>query len=433
MRRRKGVGMKRMSCSKTILTALAMLLVGSPRTYAQSSRLWVVTGDNAAAAAQRSLASRQSVADDLVAPTFQVINGMSVADIAEKDLDRFSNWMRSACPRCGGFTVHASREAALKEVDNPAYKPGFRYLASLPETLDQQSIVSRALDRVKGDKILSTITMLQGFGTRHFETSKGQEAAEFVRREWESMGQERPDFTVALFSHGWVQNSVIGTIRGASLPDEIVVIGAHIDSINKNKENPKENAPGADDDASGVAVVTEALRVLMETGFKPQRTIKFMAYSAEEVGLRGSAEIADRYSKEGQKVIAALQLDMTGFNADRSPRDIYLVNDDYTSPELNGFLTKLLKEYNHSGAHAITHGETKGCYACSDHASWTRNGIRAAWPFEAPLEGINPYIHTSEDVVSKLDATKAARFAKLAIEFVIETAKGVDGRESYRN
>ncbi|MHC2379546.1 leucyl aminopeptidase [Bradyrhizobium liaoningense] len=428
--------MKRMSFSKTILTALATLLVGSPCTYAQSSRLWVVTGDNVAAAVQQSLASRQSVADDLVAPTFQVINGMSVADIAEKDLDRFSNWMRSACPRCGGFTVHASREAALKEVDNPAYKPGFRYLAPLPETLDQQSTVSRALDRVKGDKILSTITMLQGFGTRHFETSKGQEAAEFVRREWQSMGQERPDFTVALFSHGWVQNSVIGTIRGASRPEEVVVIGAHIDSINrKNKENPKENAPGADDDASGVAVVTEALRVLMEMGFKPQRTITFMAYSAEEVGLRGSAEIADRYaaeSKEGQEVIAVLQFDMIGFNADRGPRDIYLV-DDYTSPELNGFLTKLLKEYNHSGAHAITHGETKGCYACSDHASWMRNGIRAAWPFEAPLEGANPYIHTSEDVVSKLDATKAARFAKLAIEFLIETAKGVDGRESYRN
>ncbi|MHC2633880.1 leucyl aminopeptidase [Bradyrhizobium liaoningense] len=428
--------MKRMSFSKTILTALATLLVGSPCTYAQSSRLWVVTGDNVAAAVQQSLASRQSVADDLVAPTFQVINGMSVADIAEKDLDRFSNWMRSACPRCGGFTVHASREAALKEVDNPAYKPGFRYLAPLPETLDQQSTVSRALDRVKGDKILSTITMLQGFGTRHFETSKGQEAAEFVRREWQSMGQERPDFTVALFSHGWVQNSVIGTIRGASRPEEVVVIGAHIDSINrKNKENPKENAPGADDDASGVAVVTEALRVLMEMGFKPQRTITFMAYSAEEVGLRGSAEIADRYaaeSKEGQEVIAVLQFDMIGFNADRGPRDIYLV-DDYTSPELNGFLTKLLKEYNHSGAHAITHGETKGCYACSDHTSWMRNGIRAAWPFEAPLEGANPYIHTSEDVVSKLDATKAARFAKLAIEFLIETAKGVDGRESYRN
>ncbi|WLB88315.1 M20/M25/M40 family metallo-hydrolase [Bradyrhizobium japonicum USDA 135] len=425
-----------MSFSKTILTALATLLVGSPCTYAQSSRLWVVTGDNVAAAVQQSLASRQSVADDLVAPTFQVINGMSVADIAEKDLDRFSNWMRSACPRCGGFTVHASREAALKEVDNPAYKPGFRYLAPLPETLDQQSTVSRALDRVKGDKILSTITMLQGFGTRHFETSKGQEAAEFVRREWQSMGQERPDFTVALFSHGWVQNSVIGTIRGASRPEEVVVIGAHIDSINrKNKENPKENAPGADDDASGVAVVTEALRVLMEMGFKPQRTITFMAYSAEEVGLRGSAEIADRYaaeSKEGQEVIAVLQFDMIGFNADRGPRDIYLV-DDYTSPELNGFLTKLLKEYNHSGAHAITHGETKGCYACSDHVSWMRNGIRAAWPFEAPLEGANPYIHTSEDVVSKLDATKAARFAKLAIEFLIETAKGVDGRESYRN
>ena len=183
------------------------------------------------------------------------------------------------------------------------------------------------------------------------------------------LGSKRTDFSVALFPHGWIQNSVIGTIRGVSAPDEIVVIGAHLDSINQQN---RENAPGADDDASGVAVVTETLRVLTEIGFKPRRTIQFIAYAAEEVGLRGSGEIADKYKSEGRNVIAALQMDMTGFKG--SERDVYLIND-FVSPELNSFLlhcyknttvqvltkSRTLKRHAATRALIITHGRGTAC------------------------------------------------------------------------
>ena len=350
-------------------------------------------------------------------------NSVSVAEIAESALDEFVGLIHSGSPRCGGFTVHSSREAALNEVNNRAYIAGFRAPARLPDTIDQQSIVRPALDQVSGAKIVRTVTSLQDIGTRYYQTQKGQEAAELVRREWETLGSGRPDFSVTLFPHGWIQNSVIGTIRGVFAPDEIVIIGAHLDSINQQN---RDNAPGADDDASGIAVVTETLRVLMQIGFKPRRTIQFMAYAAEEVGLRGSGEISDKYKSEGKIVIAALQMDMTGFKG--SERDIYLVND-FTSPELNSFLTALLREYNQSGAHQITYAETSCGYACSDHQSWTRNGVHAAFPFEAAFADYNRAIHTPQDTVAALDATGAnqARFAKLGIEFLMETAKSADG------
>ena len=70
------------------------------------------------------------------------------------------------------------------------------------------------------------------------------------------------------------------------------------------------NAPGADDDGSGIATLTEILRIAMANGWKPKRTIKFMGYAAEEVGLRGSAAIAADFKAQGVNVVGVMQFDM---------------------------------------------------------------------------------------------------------------------------
>ena len=59
-------------------------------------------------------------------------------------------------------------------------------------------------------------------------------------------------------------------------------------------------APGLDDDGSGVMVLLEILRVVVETGFKPQKNVQIMAYAAEEVGLLGSDQIAKDYKSKGR-------------------------------------------------------------------------------------------------------------------------------------
>ena len=408
-------------CSTPGRVATPQADVTTGRAPAPTRTLWIATGNNVVAIAQRSFSARAVLADGKpVFRAFESSNGIAVAEIAESTLDEFVGLIHRSAPRCGGFTVHSSREAALNEVNNPVYAPTFRAPRRVfPDTIDQQSVVNQALDLVSGTEIVGTIKALQGIGTRYYQSQKGQDAALLVHRQWQGLGSGRADFSVDLFPHGWVQNSVIATIRGAELPDEMVVIGAHLDSISLPST---DDAPGADDDASGIAVVTEALRVLTGIGFKPRRTIQFMAYAAEEVGLRGSGEIADKYKSEGRKVIAALQMDMTGFRG--SDNDIYLVND-FVSPELTSFLKRLMQEYNHSGAHRITHAETACEYACSDHQSWTRNGVPAAFPFESAFGDFNRKIHSSEDTVDNLDATGAhqARFAKLGLEFLIEMAK----------
>ena len=96
-----------------------------------------------------------------------------------------------------------------------------------------------------------------------------------------------------LYEHkDWPQPSVILTIKGEESPEEIVVLGGHGDSISGMFRQKTNKAPGADDNASGIAALTEIIRTMVEGQYRPKKTIKFMAYAAEEVGLRGSMEIA---------------------------------------------------------------------------------------------------------------------------------------------
>jgi leucyl aminopeptidase len=162
----------------------------------------------------------------------------------------------------------------------------------------------------------------------------------------------------------------------------------------------------------------------MQRDFKPRRTIQFIAYAAEEVGLRGSREIAERYASQMKKVVAVLQIDMSGFSG--SDKNMYFISDEeYVNKDLTDFLKSLIAEYNGSGPHEITHGDTLCSYGCSDHVSWTRVGFPSAFPFEATFENFNTSIHSPMDVVTTMDGTGThqARFAKLGLEYAIEIGK----------
>src|SRR4029079_6333468 len=99
----------------------------------------------------------------------------------------------------------------------------------------------------------------------------------------------RPDVTVELIDHGYAQKSVVMTIPGTTRASEVVVIGGHLDSISPGMRSG--NAPGGEHDRSGIATLTEVARALLAKGVRFERTIKFIAYAAEEVGLRGSLSI----------------------------------------------------------------------------------------------------------------------------------------------
>ena len=156
----------------------------------------------------------------------------------------------------------------------------------------------------------------------------------------------------------------------------------------------------------------------MASSYKPTKTIKFMAYAAEEVGLLGSKEIARSFRENGENVVGVLQLDMTNFKGS-SDKDIVMMTD-FTNAAQNAFLGKLIDEYLQ-----LSWGYDKCGYGCSDHASWHSVGYPASIPFEAKKSDMNRAIHTSRDTIglSRGNAEHAAKFAKLALSYIVELDK----------
>ncbi|EDM44203.1 predicted aminopeptidase [unidentified eubacterium SCB49] len=334
------------------------------------------------------------------------------------------------------MTDKASHELHEKVL---VHGPGYMYksteaevLASLSQSkvatksvlefsITEDALVNQAIEEIDAGTIAEHIMELEDYGTRHHATASGAQSSVDLKEKWETMAASygREDVSVRLYNHiNTNMPSVIMTIEGATLPDEFVIVGGHLDSTSSQAQT---NAPGADDDASGIATITEAVRALFEIGYTPQRTIEIMAYSAEEIGLVGSAEIAKEYADNGVDVGAVVQFDMTNYNG--SSNDISFITD-FTNATLNDYLMSLLDHYNASGEHEVTYGTSVCNYGCSDHASWTEEGYMASFPFESNFGEHNPEIHTPDDTFDVSGtATHAAKFAKLCVEFLIETSK----------
>jgi leucyl aminopeptidase len=78
--------------------------------------------------------------------------------------------------------------------------------------------------------------------------------------------------------------------------------------LSKNYRDPTARAPGADDDGSGTVTILSAFRALARAGFKPQRTVEFHWYAAEEDRSLGSHHIAQTYKERGVAVAAMVEV-----------------------------------------------------------------------------------------------------------------------------
>jgi leucyl aminopeptidase len=353
----------------------------------------------------------------LVAPTLAGQKGeVTALRVRESQLNTISRMMHEKAHRCGGFIAHESEAEALAALGGGDSAKGMTSLA-VTYTTDNPTVANGLANAVQETNIRSTITQLStAYATRYHTSTTATTAANWVKTQWQTYAGSRSDVTVALQTHtGTVMPSVVMTITGTAQPSEIVVLGAHMDSTS----SPTSSAPGADDDASGVATLTEVIRVMMLQGYRPAKTVKFMAYAAEEVGLVGSKEIANAHKAAAANVIGVMQLDMTNYQG--SSWDVVLMTD-YTNAAQNTFITGLMTTY----LPTLTKTTSSCGYACSDHASWTNAGYAASIPFEALMSQYNPYIHTVNDTLARSAgmATHALKFAKVASVYVAELAKG---------
>jgi len=119
--------------------------------------------------------------------------------------------------------------------------------------------------------------------------------------------------------------NVIGEIKGSLYPDEIMVVGGHLDSW--------DLGDGSHDDGAGVVQSMDVLSLLKQVGYRPKRTIRVVLFMNEENGLRGGNEYARVALAEGEKHVFALESDSGGF----TPRGFSFDTDKETFEQIKSW------------------------------------------------------------------------------------------------
>jgi hypothetical protein len=187
--------------------------------------------------------------------------------------------------------------------------------------------IASMVAEVSQSNLKTIVDRLTSFGTRHTlsDTVSSQRgigaarrwiASEFNRSAKASGGRMSVGFHETVVPQsGRVPHptnivNVVATLRSRTFPDRLLVIGGHYDTRAGNSMDSTGDAPGANDDGSGTAVVMELARIMAEHEF--DATIVFIAFAAEEQGLLGATAWAEMVSQKGWDVEAMLNNDIVG-------------------------------------------------------------------------------------------------------------------------
>jgi leucyl aminopeptidase len=349
--------------------------------------------------------NKQSVFDD---------DELAIVRVNESELERISHVAHEKFNRCGGFVKLNDTADAESFWSNRGLAFAAQKSRVLNYSINQEAQVTALLREVKEPSIRQVITKLSSYRNRYYTSDTGVESQVWLYNHWQKLAQNRSDVRVYKWKHdSWPQDTIVMEIAGKS--SDKIVVGGHGDSVAGWWNRERSKAPGADDNASGIATISEIIKVLIDSNYQPQNTLVFASYAAEEVGLLGSREMAETFKSQGENVLGVLQLDMTNYNG--SDWDIVLISD-HTNEAQNKFLGALIDRY----LPGLSWGYDRCGYACSDHASWTSQGYPASMPFEAKKGDSNRHIHSSRDTISQSNdrALHAQKFARLGVAFVVE-------------
>lgn len=193
----------------------------------------------------------------------------------------------------------------------------------------QDDRIYKIIASVSSDRIESDITRLAGFGTRHTlsDTSSANRgigaARRWIKSEFDQISEDCSGCLEVAYQRGkikqgesrripndtWIVN-VIAIKRGTKYPNRYVIMSGDIDSRISDPLNATDDSPGANDNASGMAGVIEAARVLSKYDF--ESSIIFVGLSGEEQGLFGGKIMAEQATADQWDIIGILNNDMIG-------------------------------------------------------------------------------------------------------------------------
>jgi Zn-dependent M28 family amino/carboxypeptidase len=205
--------------------------------------------------------------------------------------------------------------------------------------------------------------------------------------------------------------NVIGEIEGGRKRNEIVMVGAHLDSW--------QGGTGATDNAAGSAVMMEVMRILKALNLKMDRTVRLALWSGEEEGLLGSkAYVKEHFGDPETMKLGSEHARLSGyFNVDNGTgklRGVYIQGNEMMRPVFESWFAP----FRDLGAGTISIRNTSG----TDHLSFDAVGLPGFQFIQDPIEYNSRTHHSNMDVYDRLQAGDLMQASAIVASFVYNTA-----------
>jgi hypothetical protein len=221
------------------------------------------------------------------------------------------------------------------------------------------------------------------------------------------------DFEDYQLEDTWLRN-VIADQTGVTDPDCLVLLVGHLDSL--SYEDPYNDAPGADDNASGSTGVLIAADILHQYRFAC--TIRYALFTGEEQGMYGSQDYASIVHDNGDDIIAVVNLDMIGYNSDNYEGiGLHTQPGDAGDLAIANTFADVVQVYGINLTPEIVQDGER----FSDHSSFWDYGYSAILAIE-DYDDFTPDYHHTTDTIDTLDFTYMADFIKAAVGTVAHLA-----------
>jgi Zn-dependent M28 family amino/carboxypeptidase len=290
--------------------------------------------------------------------------------------------------------------------------PGRSHVGPLPElTVEETEVRDRLKEHVE--------TLAGAIGERNayaFGYAQLQDAAAYIREQFERSGYTVEEQVFSVLKND--ARNIEAALKGTSLADEILIVGAHYDSV--------IGCPGANDNASGIAGILEVARLLADHA--PARTVRFVAFVNEEPPFfqtddMGSLVYAKRCRQREENIVGMISLETIGYYSDREGSQQYPAPFNLYYPSVGDFIGFVGNLKSRSFVH-------KAIALFRNHAAFPSEGVAAPsflpgigwsdhwsfWQQEYPALMVTdtapfryPHYHTAEDTPDKIDYERTAR------------------------
>jgi hypothetical protein len=312
----------------------------------------------------------------------------------------------------------------------------------VPQQQRTDAALLNLIAQVEADRLIAHVSALEGFVTRHFNSGGGgpnrgiDAAANYIINQFNQIRDQAyqgnfavltQDFPVRWGGINTINKNIVGVLTGTEAGAGIILIGAHYDSISSDVNDNVGFAPGANDNASGVAALIEIARILSQ---RPQRaTVMFVAFGAEEIQRQGSiAFVRDYLLPNNIRIDAMLNMDIigssTGPNGQTIDNQIRVYSNDpndSNSRQLARTLNLIaLRHMPDMSIKLEPQADRQGRY--SDHITFHEAGFPAVRFIEA-LENPNLH-HTDRDRITTLRPAYLVRATQTVLASAAVLANG---------